>query len=30
VMEIQKNAVLLWTITPPTEDHDKVTGCLQG
>jgi hypothetical protein len=30
VMEIQKNAVLLWTITPPTADHDKVTGCLKG
>jgi hypothetical protein len=30
VMEIQKNAVLLWTITPPMADHDKVVGCLKG
>jgi hypothetical protein len=30
VMEIQKNAVLLWTITPPPDDHDKVVGCLKG
>jgi hypothetical protein len=30
VMEIQKNAVLLWTVTPPPDDHDKVFGCLKG
>ena len=30
VMEIRKNAVLLWTITPPPDDHDKVVGCLKG
>jgi hypothetical protein len=30
VMEIQKNAVLLWTVTPPMDDHDKVLGCLKG
>jgi hypothetical protein len=30
VMEIQKNAVLLWIITPPTEEHGKVIGCLKG
>ena len=30
VMEIQKNAVLVWTVTPPTEDHEKVIGCLKG
>ena len=30
VMEIQKNAVLVWTITPPTDDHEKVVGCLKG
>jgi hypothetical protein len=30
VMEIQKNAVLLWTITPPSDEHDKVLGCLKG
>jgi hypothetical protein len=30
VMEIQKNAVLLWTITPPSDDHGKVVGCLKG
>jgi len=30
VMEIQKNAVLLWTVTPPTADHEKVLGCLKG
>jgi hypothetical protein len=29
VMEIQKNAVLLWTITPPTTEHEKVLGCLK-
>jgi hypothetical protein len=30
VMAIQKNAVLLWTITPPPDEHDKVLGCLKG
>ena len=30
VMEIQKNAVLVWTVTPPTDDHEKVLGCLKG
>jgi hypothetical protein len=30
VMEIQKNAVVLWTVTPPTADHEKVLGCLKG
>ena len=30
VMQIQKNAVLLWTVTPPLEEHDKVLGCLKG
>jgi hypothetical protein len=30
VMEIDKNAVLLWTVTPPIEEHDKVIGCLKG
>jgi hypothetical protein len=29
VMEIQKNAVLLWTVTPPMDHHDKVVGCLK-
>ena len=30
VMEVQKNAVILWTVTPPPKDHDKVFGCLRG
>ena len=30
VMRTQKNAVLLWTVTPSEEDSDKVTGCLDG
>jgi hypothetical protein len=30
VMEIQKNAVLLWTVTPPPAEHEKVVGCLKG
>ena len=30
VMEIQKNAVLLWIITPPQPDHQTVVGCLKG
>ncbi len=30
VLRIQKNAVLLWTVTPPTEEMDTVFGCLKG
>jgi len=30
VMEIQKNAVLLWIVTPPADDHKKIVGCLKG
>jgi hypothetical protein len=30
VMRTQKNAVLLWTITPPQDELDKVYGCLKG
>jgi hypothetical protein len=30
VMEVQKNVVVLWTVTPPPKDHDKVFGCLKG
>ena len=30
VMEVQKNAVILWTVTPPPKDHDTVFGCLKG
>lgn len=30
VMRVQKNAVLLWTVTPPVEEMDKVFGCLKG
>jgi hypothetical protein len=30
VMRIQKNAVLLWTVTPPLEEMNKVFGCLKG
>jgi hypothetical protein len=30
VMRTQKNAVLLWTVTPPPEEMDKVFGCLKG
>jgi hypothetical protein len=30
VMEIQKNAVLVWIVTPPADDHAKVLGCLKG
>jgi hypothetical protein len=30
VMRIQKNAVLLWTVTPPQAELDKVYGCLKG
>ncbi len=29
VMEVEKNAVLVWTVTPPSKDHDKVFGCLK-
>jgi hypothetical protein len=30
VMRTQKNAVLLWTVTPPTEELNKVFACLKG
>jgi hypothetical protein len=30
VMRTQKNAVLLWTITPPYAEETKVYGCLKG
>jgi len=30
VMRTQKNAVLLWTVTPPLEEMNKVFGCLKG
>jgi hypothetical protein len=30
VMRTQKNAVLLWTVTPPQEEQDKVFACLKG
>jgi hypothetical protein len=30
VLRIQKNAVLLWTVTPPLEEQDDVFGCLKG
>jgi hypothetical protein len=30
VMRNQKNAVLLWTVTPPQTEMDKVFGCLKG
>ncbi len=30
VMRTQKNAVLLWTVTPPQEEMDTVFGCLKG
>jgi hypothetical protein len=30
VMRTQKNAVLLWTITPPQDELNKVYGCLKG
>jgi hypothetical protein len=29
VMSAQKNAVLLWTITPPKDELDRVLGCLR-
>jgi hypothetical protein len=30
VLRIQKNTVLLWTVTPPQEELDKVVACLKG
>ena len=30
VMRTQKNAVMLWTITPPLDEQNKVDGCLKG
>jgi hypothetical protein len=30
VMRVQKNAVLLWTVTPPEDEMNKVFGCLKG
>src|SRR6266511_4945980 len=30
VMRTQKNAVLLWTVTPPLEEMNRVFGCLEG
>jgi hypothetical protein len=30
VMRLQKNAVLLWTVTPPEDEMNKVFGCLKG
>lgn len=30
IMRTQKNAVLLWTITPPQEELNKVYACLKG
>jgi hypothetical protein len=30
VMRTEKNAVLLWTVTPPQEEMDKVFACLKG
>ena len=30
VMRTQKNAVLLWTVTPPVDDMNKVFACLKG
>ena len=30
VLRTQKNAVLLWTVTPPQEELDKVDACLKG
>jgi hypothetical protein len=30
VMRTQKNAVLLWTVTPPLEEMNKVFACLKG
>jgi hypothetical protein len=30
VLRTQKNAVLLWTVTPPQAELDKVFACLKG
>ena len=30
VMRTQKNAVLLWTVTPPQDEQNKVFACLKG
>ena len=30
IMRTQKNAVLLWTVTPPQHEMDQVFGCLKG
>lgn len=30
VMRTQKNAVLLWTVTPPLDEMNKVFDCLKG
>jgi hypothetical protein len=30
VMRTQKNAVLLWTVTPPQEEQNNVFACLKG
>ena len=30
VMRTEKNAVLLWTVTPPQEEMNKVFACLKG
>ena len=30
IMRTQKNAVLLWTVTPPIEEENDVYGCLKG
>jgi len=30
VMRTQKNAVLLWTVTPPQDELDKAFACLKG
>jgi hypothetical protein len=30
VLRIQKNAVMLWTVTPPQQEMNTVYGCLKG
>jgi hypothetical protein len=30
VMRVRKNAVLLWTVTPPAEEEQKIYDCLKG
>ena len=30
VLRTQKNAVLLWTVTPPLDEMNKVFACLKG